>query len=100
MDLKEIKKRIRSIASKSVRFKIGETGQHELERLRQHPEYKEIQLITWSRNKKLIDKLEAKMIEAFINWKNCDNKKEGSAGKMTDASDKYILYVVFTKKPK
>lgn len=98
MTYKEMESRIRSIALRSSSFKIGETGQEEYERLNQHPtKYKRIEVITFSKYKRDIDDAEEKMIEIFINWKNCENKKGGSAGRMTRSS-KYILYVIYILK--
>lgn len=92
--------RIRSIALKSSSFKIGETGQEEYDRLQQHPDkFRRIEVITFSKYKRVIDDAEEHMLEIFKNWKNCDNKKGGSAGRMTKSS-KYILYVIYILKQK
>ena len=100
MTFTEMESRIKSTALQSSSFKIGETGQAEYERLSQHDDkYRRIKIITFSKYKKDIDYAEAKMIDIFITWKNCENKKGGSAGRMTK-SDKYILYVIYVRKQK
>ena len=100
MTYNEMESRIRSIALRSSSFKIGETGQEAYERLAQHPsKYRRIEVITWSKYKRAIDDAEAKMIDIFINWHNCENKKGGSAGRMPRSS-KYILYVIYVLKQK
>ena len=92
--------RIRSIALRAKRFKIGETGQEQYDRLMQHPKkYDTIETITFSKWKRDIDAAEERMIDAFINCKNCDNERGGSAGRMTKSS-KYILYVIYALKKK
>lgn len=96
--LKQIQSNIRKIALKSSLFKIGKTGLTESERLSAYPEYKRIKTITWSKDKQKIDKIESKMIEKFINWKNNDNDNKGSASNMSDESDTYRLYVVYKLK--
>ncbi len=93
--LTDLEEKIRNIARRSSKFKIGKTGQHHLERLTQHSTYKYIELITWSKSKTDIDYYEEKMIERFINFKNNKNRNEGSAGDM-GKSDIYRLYVVFS----
>lgn len=100
MTFTEMESRIRSIALRSSSFKIGETGQEEYERLAQHPtKYKRIEIITWSKYKRDIDYAESKMNDIFKTWKNCENKRGGSAGRMTK-SKKYILYVIYILKQK
>lgn len=96
----EVEKRIRAIALKSSKFKIGKTGLKENERLSGHKGYRRIARITWAKNSAPIDKLEAKMIGKFINWKTNDNRKAGSAGAMSLNADRYLLYVIFTLKRK
>ena len=98
MTFSEMEARIRSIALRSSSFKIGETGQEDYERLNQHPgKYHRIETITFSKHKREIDYAEEKMIAIFKNWKNCENKRGGSAGRMTN-SRRYILYVIYILK--
>ena len=98
MTFAEMESRIRSIASRSSSFKIGETGQEEYERLGQHPnKSRRIEVMTWSKQKLYIVFAEENLFELFIHWKNCENKVGGSAGRMTKSS-KYILYVIYVLK--
>lgn len=99
MTNKDIEKRIRAIALKSSKFKIGKTGMNGTERLSAYKSYRRIEEICWSKTPEKINNLESKMINKFINWKTNKNKKGGSAGEMSK-SDKYILYVVYTVKRK
>lgn len=98
MTKKDVISKIKSIALKSSKFKIGETGLTAEKRLSLYSEFSRIETITWSKDKTKIDKLESEMNTYFINWKNNVNKKEGSAGEMAENSEKYILYVVYTLK--
>ncbi len=98
MTNKEIISKIRAIALKSSKFKIGKTGLTLKQRLALYIEFKKIKMITWSINSDTIDKLESEMNKFFINWKNNVNKKVGSAGAMNEKSNKFILYVVFVEK--
>lgn len=92
--------RIAYIARRSSSFKIGKSGQTEYDRLKQHSKkYRKIVTIVWSADKTKINTAEKKMIADFINWKNCENKKGGSAGEMKD-SKKYILYIIYIEKRK
>ena len=100
MTKKDIISKIKSIALTSSKFKIGETGMTLEKRLSLYPDFKKIKMIAWSRDKNTIDKLESEMNKYFIDWKNNDNKKTGSAGEMAENSDKYILYVVYVEKKK
>ena len=99
-DIKLITSKILTIALTSSSFKIGKTGLKEGDRLNGYGKYKRIKEIVSSKDKETIDKLEAKMIIHFINWKNNDNKNKGSAGEMAKNSDKFFLYVVYVLKRK
>jgi len=92
----EIISRIKKIAQISKNFKIGKTGQSELERWTNYNFYDNISTIYESRNKEYINDLEAKMIEEFTKWENNDNDIGGSSGDM-DKTGSYKLYVVYNK---
>jgi hypothetical protein len=96
--ISEIESKIRSIAGKSSKFKIGKTGLAPNKRLSLHKDFKRIETISWSRKKTKIDSLETKMNDKFHNWQNNVNRNRGSAGEMSDDAEKYVLYVVYTLK--
>ena len=100
--LKELERRIRLIAVRSKKFKIGETSQELKKRLQgaDYKGYSKIKLITRSTSKKEIDRCESKMIPRFINLPNCKNLNEGSANEMPDDAPIYRLYVVYNPLPK
>ncbi len=89
----EVEKRIRSIALKASKFKIGKTGLEENQRLSGHKGYRRIIRITWAKTSAPIDRIEAKMIGKFIKWKTNDNKNTGSAGAMNPKASRYLLYI-------
>lgn len=102
------KERIRKIASKCDRFKIGETGQT-LEQRFSDPEYSSnydtISSIYKSQDKTLIDNLEEKLIEYAMRYypTKCDNRSPKSHGMTTDKKEPihYSIYMVHkTKKSK
>lgn len=87
-------KAIRIIANRSTLFKIGKTGQTLNDRLSQHPKFRRIVGLTWSKDPMKIEKLESVLNSLFVDHPKNDNTNEGSAGIMT-MSGKYWLYVVY-----
>ena len=100
MTKKDTISKIKSLALKSSKFKIGKTGMLLKKRLALYPNFSKIEQICWSKDEKTIEELESEMNTHFSNWKSNVNKKEGSAGEMAKDSEKYILYVVYVEKRK
>jgi hypothetical protein len=91
--------KITEIASKSEKFKIGETGKTLKERFALYgDEYEKIEGICWNKSKESIDRWEETLIEEFFGWENNENLAGGSAGKMVEESEVYWIYVVYTPK--
>jgi len=95
MTLTEIESKIRSIALRSYKFKIGQaTITHYSEKIiykwygREEP----IKIICWSRKKEKIDKIETKIKKVFSNWKSYETGN--SLGNEDKNVKKYMLYVI------
>ncbi len=99
MDFEEAKEKIKDIADKNTRFKIGKTGQALSERFSSEyeSEYDDIVLICKSSKASAIDDWEKRLITYFKDeseYKDkCDNDAEGG-GDMADDSATYRVYVV------
>jgi hypothetical protein len=103
MDLDSLINKVEKIAAASTKFKIGETGRTLDGRFdtKYQEGFSQINQITWSTNKELIDVLEDELIKYFRRKypRKCKNLKDGSAGEMTDINGRYKIYVVSTPKP-
>ncbi len=94
----KIEEKIETISRKSDKFKIGKTGESLVDRMKYYPDYQNIELVHESKDKNIIDNLEAEMISRFIGYQNNRNKIGGSAGDMGE-SQSYKLYVVHAMIP-
>jgi len=88
-----ITKTINKLTKRKVKFKIGKTGMPD-NRKKQHKEFSKMYIIAESKNDIFINKLEAIYNEKFIDNKKNVNYKIGSAGKMTDKTGRYFLYLI------
>ena len=95
------KKKIEEVISKCVSFKIGKTGMM-LEKRGNSPDYagkyKCIEPLYESSNPNDVSRIEAHLINTYINWARCDNEKEGADSiydHMSDVATKYYVYIVW-----
>ena len=95
------KERLLKLTTAAQSFKIGETGGTLKDRLAQ-PDYRDtytnIKSLYSSKNKQLINQLEALIIKHCMRFyeKKCDNKSPHSHNDMTDVNGKYHVYFVYS----
>lgn len=88
-----------------IHFKIGKAGESAEERFLQEDyrnTYDGICEVYASTSKTLVDKMEAALIDHFINDPKCDNHKDGdqSVNDNMKESRRYIVYVVYKNRRK
>ena len=95
------KKKIEEVIDKCTSFKIGKTGMT-LEERGNSPDYANkyrwIQEVFASKDPNEVSQMEAHLINHYINWACCDNKKDGAASiydHMSDDATKYYVYIVW-----
>ena len=95
------KKKIDEVIDKCTSFKIGKTGMT-LEERGNLPDYANkyrwIQEVFASKDPNEVSQMEAHLINTYINWACCDNKKDGAASiydHMSDDATKYYVYIVW-----
>lgn len=95
------KKKIEEVIDKCTSFKIGKTGMT-LEERGNLPDYANkyrwIQEVFASKDPNEVSQMEAHLINTYINWACCDNKKDGAASiydHMSDDATKYYVYIVW-----
>lgn len=95
------RKQIDEVISKCVSFKIGKTGMT-LEERGNSPDYankyKWIEPLYESSNLDDVSRMEAHLINNYINRTCCDNEKDGAASiydHMADDATKYYVYIVW-----
>ena len=95
------KKKIEEVIDKCTSFKIGKTGMTLEERGNSSDyasKYKWIQEVFASKDTTEVSQMEAHLINTYINWACCDNKKDGAASiydHMSDDATKYYVYIVW-----
>ena len=95
------KKKIEEVIDKCTSFKIGKTGMTLEERGNSSDyasKYKWIQEVFASKDPTEVSQMEAHLINTYINWACCDNKKDGAASiddHMSDDATKYYVYIVW-----
>ena len=95
------KKKINEVIDKCTSFKIGKTGMTLEERGNSSDyasKYKWIQEVFASKDPTEVSQIEAHLINHYINWACCDNKKDGAASiydHMSDDATKYYVYIVW-----
>lgn len=100
-DQKNAKQKIDEVISKCVSFKIGKTGMTLKER-GNSPDYAAkynwiLQLFE-SSNLDEVSRMEAHLINTYINLACCDNEKDGVSSihdEMKDGAEKYYVYIVW-----
>ncbi len=86
-------------------FKIGKAGETKDERYQQEDyrkNYDGICEVYASSSKTLVDRMEAALINYFLDEPKCDNKKGGEQSVNDDMKDshRYIVYVVYKNRRK
>lgn len=99
-DLMGIVASINQTENEWMHFKIGKAGETAEERFQQEDyrnTYDGIYEVYASTSKILVDRMEAALINYFINDPKCDNKKDGdqSINDVMKDSQRYIVYVVY-----
>ena len=100
-DQKNAKQKIDEVISKCVSFKIGKTGMTLKERGNSPDyanKYKWIEPLYESSNPVDVSRMEAHLINSYINWACCDNEKDGVSSihdEMKDGAEKYYVYIVW-----
>lgn len=104
-DVMRIVSCIRQAENDWIHFKIGKAGESAEERFLQEDyrnTYDGICEVYASTSKTLVDKMEAALIDHFINDPKCDNHKDGdqSINDHMKESRRYIVYVVYKNRRK
>ena len=92
--------KIDAIIAKCASFKIGKTGEILLDRLNQ-PDYSGVYthiVSVFDGTKEDVDDMESYLIDKYINYSKCDNKKDGEASNndtMAENAKEYHVYVVW-----
>lgn len=101
-DVREIAKKIMACAENWSSFKIGKSGMTAEERFSE-PDYNgvydDIKVVYKSTSADNVSKMEAALINIFMDNEKCDNTKDGE-GSVNDTmadSNKYIVYVVYNE---
>ena len=95
------KKKIKEVNDKCTSFKIGKTGMTLEERLNAPDyvgKYKWIMPLFQHHDPEEVSQMEAHLINTYINWIKCDNKKDGVASVhdvMAEGSPMYHVYIVW-----
>ena len=95
------KKKIEEVIDKCTSFKIGKTGMTLEERGNSSDyasKYKWIEPLYESSNPNDVSRIEAHLINTYINWACCDNEKDGVSSihdEMKDGAEKYYVYIVW-----
>lgn len=100
-NLANAKKQVEEVIKNCESFKIGKTGMTLKERYcsRDYADkYKWIEPLYESSNPDDVSKMEAYLINTYINWTRCDNEKDGTASvydQMVEDATKYYVYIVW-----